>query len=66
MGECRRTSVERLIQGAWYEAFAGLRFGIILARMSLRSAAFGLAQETDDPDDLILFAPLLSRLLDGI
>jgi aminoglycoside phosphotransferase (APT) family kinase protein len=48
---------------AWYEALAGLRFGIILARMSMRSAAFGLAQLPDDPDDLIMFVPLMEQLL---
>ncbi|HKE73049.1 MAG TPA: phosphotransferase family protein [Acidimicrobiales bacterium] len=50
----------------WYEAFAGLRFGIILARMSLRSIAFGIQQPPADPDDLTLFAPLLRRLLDDL
>lgn len=49
---------------AWYEALAGLRFGIILARMSLRSVAFGLHGLPRDSDDLIMFAPLLGRLLD--
>jgi aminoglycoside phosphotransferase (APT) family kinase protein len=51
---------------AWYEALAGLRFGIILARMSLRSIAYGQQQKTSDPDDLIVFAPLLRQLLDEI
>ena len=51
---------------AWYEAFAGLRFGIILLRMSLRSMAFGVQDEPGDPDDLIMFAPLLGRLLEEI
>ena len=51
---------------AWYEALAGLRFGIILLRMSLRSIAFGVQARTSDPDDLILFAPLLGRLLDDL
>ena len=48
---------------AWYEALAGLRFGIILARMSLRSIAFRMQEHPQDPDDLIMFAPLLDRLL---
>jgi aminoglycoside phosphotransferase (APT) family kinase protein len=48
---------------AWYEALAGLRFGIILLRMSLRSIAFGVQERPSDPDDLIMFAPLLERLL---
>jgi len=51
---------------AWYEAFAGFRFGVILTRMSLRSVAFGQQPEPDDPDDLVMFAPLLRRLLDEI
>lgn len=51
---------------AWYEALAGLRFGIILLRMSLRSMAFGLQEEPAEPDDLIMFAPLLTRLLDDL
>ena len=48
---------------AWYEAFAGLRFGIILTRMSLRSIAFGVIAEPPTPDDLTMFAPLLRDLL---
>ena len=51
---------------AWYEALAGLRFGIILARMSLRSHAFGVQPVPDDPDDLIMFVPLLDRLLQDL
>ena len=51
---------------AWYEALAGLRFGIILARMSLRSIAYGQQLTPSDPDDLIVFAPLLRALLDEI
>jgi aminoglycoside phosphotransferase (APT) family kinase protein len=47
----------------WYEAFAGLRSGTILARMSLRNIAFGLQNWPADPNDLILFAPLLEKLL---
>ena len=56
-------SEEKLDDLAWYEALAGLRFGIILARMSLRGAAFGVSPLPEDPDDMILFAPLLERLL---
>jgi len=51
---------------AWYEALAGLRFGIILARMSMRSAAFGLAQLPENPDDLIMFVSLQEQLLDEL
>jgi aminoglycoside phosphotransferase (APT) family kinase protein len=48
---------------AWYEALAGLRFGIILLRMSLRSIAYGQQAMPANPDDLIVFAPLLATLL---
>jgi aminoglycoside phosphotransferase (APT) family kinase protein len=48
---------------AWYEALAGLRFGIILTRMSLRGIAYGGPNLPADGDDLVLFAPLLGRLL---
>jgi aminoglycoside phosphotransferase (APT) family kinase protein len=48
---------------AWYEALAGYRFGIILLRMSLRGIAYGTQQRPADPDDLIMFAPLLEELL---
>lgn len=51
---------------AWYEALSGLRFGIILMRMSLRSTAYGVRPPCDDPDDLVMFAPLLGRLLDQL
>jgi aminoglycoside phosphotransferase (APT) family kinase protein len=51
---------------AWYEALAGLRFGIILARMSLRGIAYGQQQMPSDPNDLLVFAPLLEQLLDAV
>jgi aminoglycoside phosphotransferase (APT) family kinase protein len=58
-----RLSGDVLDDLAWYEALAGLRFGIILVRMSQRSIAFGLREPAADPNDLIMFAPLLERLL---
>jgi aminoglycoside phosphotransferase (APT) family kinase protein len=58
-----RLSGDVLDDLAWYEALAGLRFGIILARMSLRSMAFGLQEPPADPNAMIMFAPLLERLL---
>ncbi len=61
-----RLSGDTLDRLAWYEAFAGLRFGIILLRMSLRSIAFGVQDEPADPDELVMFAPLLDRLLEEI
>jgi aminoglycoside phosphotransferase (APT) family kinase protein len=51
---------------AWYEALAGYRFGIILMRMRFRGVAYGVQTLPDDPDELILFAPLLERLIADI
>ena len=48
---------------AWYEALSGLRFGIILVRMSLRSVEYGMQKPFDDPNDMVMFTPLLERLL---
>ena len=61
-----RLSCDRLDDLAWYEAFSGLRFGIILLRMSLRSTAYGMQAPYEDPNDMVMFAPLLDRLLDEI
>ena len=55
-----------LLDLGWFEALAALRFAIISIRTSLRSVAFGLQQPPDDPDDLILFLPLLQRLLEEL
>ncbi len=57
---------ETLDDLTWYEAFAGLRFAIILMRMSLRAAASGATPLARDPDALIMFAPLLRRLVAGL
>jgi aminoglycoside phosphotransferase (APT) family kinase protein len=56
-------SGKRLEDLAWYIAFAGVRFAIILVRMGLRAAAFSELPAGEDPDAIFLFAPLLQRLL---
>jgi aminoglycoside phosphotransferase (APT) family kinase protein len=61
-----RAAGERLDDLTWYEAFAGVRFAIILMRMSLRAAASGAMALPGDPDALIMFAPLLRRLVSNI
>jgi len=61
-----RLSGDTLDDLAWYEALAGLRLGIILTRMSLRSAAFGMLELPRDPDDLMMFKPLLDCLLEDL
>jgi aminoglycoside phosphotransferase (APT) family kinase protein len=50
----------------WYEALSGLRFGIILVRMSLRGIEYGMQKPFDDPDDMVMFAPLLESLLEEL
>ncbi len=55
-----------LLDLAWFEALAALRFGIISVRTTLRSVAFGLQKAPDHPDDLVLHVPLLRRLLEEL
>jgi aminoglycoside phosphotransferase (APT) family kinase protein len=59
-------SGESLEELTWYEAFAGVRFAIILMRMSLRAVASGAMAPINDPDGLVLFAPLLRRLVSDV
>ena len=61
-----RLSGDTLDDLAWYEALSGLRFGIILVRMSLRSIEYGMQKPVDDPNDMVMFAPLLERLLEDL
>lgn len=61
-----RLSGKPLDDLAWYEALSGLRFGIILLRMNLRSVEYGMQQPCDDPNDMVMFAPLLNRLIDEL
>jgi aminoglycoside phosphotransferase (APT) family kinase protein len=56
----------RLLDLAWFEALAALRFGIISVRTSLRSIAFGLQEAPKHPDDLVMHAPQLQRLLEEL
>ncbi len=58
-----RLSGRRLDDLAWYEAAAGLRFGIILLRMSHRSISFGMVVPPANPDGHVMFAPLLEDLV---
>jgi aminoglycoside phosphotransferase (APT) family kinase protein len=54
---------EHLDDLTWYEALAGCRFAIILLRMTQRGAAFANQDLPSNPDDMIMFAPLLDQLL---
>jgi aminoglycoside phosphotransferase (APT) family kinase protein len=55
-------SVEAL---EWFEVFAALRFAIVSTRTSLRSITYGQSEMPEDPDDLIMFRPLLEQMLAG-
>ncbi len=49
----------------WFEVFAALRFAIISVRTSTRSIAYGTMDKPEDPNDLIMFRPLLEDMLQG-
>ena len=49
----------------WFEVFAALRFAIVSVRTSLRGVTYGQAEMPDDPDDFIMFRPLLEQMLAG-
>jgi aminoglycoside phosphotransferase (APT) family kinase protein len=49
----------------WYEAYAALRFAIIMFRINRRAVHFGETVAPADPDDAISHRGLLERLLDG-
>jgi aminoglycoside phosphotransferase (APT) family kinase protein len=50
---------------AWYEVYAALRHGIVMARVHARQVHFGEAEWPDDPDDAILHRPVIEQMLDG-
>ena len=49
----------------WFEVFAALRFATVSIRTSLRGVKYGQAEMPDDPDDLIMFRPLLEKMMAG-
>jgi len=49
----------------WFEVFAALRFATVSVRTSSRSIQYGQMPAPDDPDDLIMFRPLLEQMLEG-
>lgn len=58
-----RGAGHELLDLAWFELLAALRFGIIAIRTTLRSVAFGLQEPPAEPDDAIMFVPLMRRLI---
>jgi len=49
----------------WYQAYAAMRHGIIMRRVTERAVRFGQAVRPDDPDDMILHRATLRAMLDG-
>lgn len=49
----------------WYEVYAALRHGIVMARVHARQVHFGEAEPPAEPDDAVMHRPLLEQMLDG-
>ncbi|MCC6338795.1 MAG: phosphotransferase family protein [Acidimicrobiia bacterium] len=49
----------------FFELYAALRHGIVMARVHARRVHFGEAAWPDDPDDAIMHRPMLESMLDG-
>jgi aminoglycoside phosphotransferase (APT) family kinase protein len=49
----------------WFVAYAAIRHGVIMRRVTERSIHFGEADRPDDVDDLILHRATLEAMLDG-
>jgi aminoglycoside phosphotransferase (APT) family kinase protein len=49
----------------WFLAYAAIRHGVIMRRVTERSILFGEAEEPEHVDDLIMHRVTLERMLDG-
>ena len=49
----------------WFVAYAAIRHGVIMRRVTERSILFGEAERPDDIDDLILHRATLEAMLEG-
>ncbi len=49
----------------WHLAYAAIRHGVIMRRVTERSILFGEAERPDDVDDLIMHRRTLAAMLDG-
>ena len=49
----------------WHIAYAAMRHGVVMRRVTERSILFGEAERPDDVDDLILHRKTLRAMLDG-
>jgi len=60
----REESGRELHHLEWYEMFAAQRFAIVSIRTTLRSVAYGDAEQPDDLDDVIMFRDLLEEMVE--
>jgi len=60
----REESGRELHDLEWYEMFAAQRFAIVSIRTTLRSVAYGDAEQPDDLDDVIMFRDLLEEMVE--
>jgi aminoglycoside phosphotransferase (APT) family kinase protein len=60
----REESGRELRDLEWYEMFAAQRFAIVSIRTTLRSVAYGDAEQPDDLDDVIMFRNLLEEMVE--
>ena len=58
-----RLSGHRVAHLEWFEVLAAVRFAVISVRTTARSIAYGQTAQPEDPDDLIMFRPLLEAML---
>lgn len=49
----------------WHMAYAAMRHGVIMRRVTERSVLFGEAERPEDADDMIIHRSTLSAMLDG-
>jgi len=49
----------------WYLAYAAMRHGVIMRRVTERAILFGEAERPEDVDDLIIHRDTLRGMLDG-
>ena len=49
----------------WYLVYAALRHAVVMARVQIRQVHFGEVEPAEDPDQMVMHAPTLRRMLEG-
>ena len=60
-----RASGARVGELRWYEVYAALRHGVVMARIHARAVHFGEASWPEDLDSTIMHRSLLEEMLSG-